>query len=512
MFADNNTLLSIIAIIIANIANISNIADIVGIRQAVRVFLPLAFIIYRARIDAPRIDNYNVTWKNKCIERKIKRFFAGCDMITASSIKDLFENKENAKLLRSLYGQRNGSMVWQLERYTSLVNTHASLWGSERKPRLFSAPGRIELIGNHTDHNNGKVLAAAITFDTIAAVTLNDIGAARIHSEYGGNAVSLEIPVSDLAVRDSDKNNALAVLRGALAVSAERGIKLQGFDATLKSDVGGGSGLSSSAAFEVLLLLIIDKLFAESSGVAPATPGERAEMAQRVEQEYYGKPCGLMDQMASSTGGLVAIDFGRSPACVRPIQFNIQEAGYTIVVVKSGGDHAGLTPHYAAIPAEMRQVAEYFGKSVLRNVEYAEFISSLSELRGKVSDRALLRAFHYFDENHRVTDAVSAATSGDVETFVDLLGKSGDSSWMLLQNVSAQTDQQPLAISLTIAKRLLGEKGAARVHGGGFAGTILCLVPNDRADYFIDNMNRALGIRACDALDVRPAGACEIPL
>jgi galactokinase len=433
--------------------------------------------------------------------------------VIITTIKNLFEDKDKVRLLRDLYGKQSGSLVYQLERFTDLLKKHDAFSSRAADPRIFSAPGRIEIIGNHTDHNNGKVLAAAITFDTIAAVTLNDGGTVRLQSEYGDKYVKVEVPLDNLGASGSyEKNTVRAIAVGALDIMRKRGVKLRGFDATLKSDVAGGSGLSSSAAFEVLLLLIVDALFSEDSGAERLSAVERAELAQQIENNYYGKPSGLMDQMASSVGGLVAIDFIGSPANVQPLHFDLEANGYSVVIVKPGGDHAGLTEHYAAIPHEMKQVASFFGKNVLREVDYGDIIKSVPTLRQSVSERAILRALHYFDENFRVGCAIAAVANNNVHDFIGLVNESGDSSWELLQNISAFPNKQPIAIALTLARRALSGNGAVRVMGGGFAGSILCLVRNERLPAFVESMSAAFGDHSVDVLDIRQAGACEIPL
>jgi galactokinase len=286
----------------------------------------------------------------------------------------------------------------------------------------------------------------------------------------------------------------------------ERGVPVRGFNAVMTSGVGSGSGLSSSAALEVLLCTLVDGLF--GSGNMPAQ--EKAKLAQNVENTYFGKPSGLMDQMASAVGGLVTIDFKCGGAQVRPLQYDFAQKGYAIAVVNPGGDHGALTDAYAAIRDEMVQVAQCFGDSTLRTVRPEQVESNIAMLRQHVSDRAILRAMHFFDDNERVTQEVQALEADDLGRFFELVVASGNSSWRLLQNVYISADKQPLALALEMARRLLNGDGAWRVHGGGFAGTILCFVPNGKLKAFIRCMSDAFGAHACDVLDIRPMGAMEV--
>jgi galactokinase len=468
-------------------------------------------------------------------------------IVISARLKHLLESRGTRDIFRDLYGSREGMMVYQVDRYTRLTDRHARIYGSADSVRYFSAPGRIEIVGNHTDHNHGRVLAAAISLDTVAAVSPNSTDKVRLSSEYDHKTISLEIDLRELSMRESERNTAAAIVRGALARMAERGVPLGGFDVTVTSDVHGGSGLSSSAAFEVMMLAAIDGLFAGGA----LDPGELARIAQNVENTYFGKPSGLMDQTASSVGGLVTIDFRGNPAIVEPIQlmrgsapppqtrwgaashsYDFTKTGYAVVVVNPGGDHSDLSDMYGLIPKEMKEVAAFFGEDTLRLVRPEQVEAAIGALRLRVSDRAILRALHFFDENDRVAEAVDALAHDDLPRFLRQVTLSGDSSWRLLQNVIARDDRQPLALALEMAKRFLfsggfatdtpelngatphtrSDQGACRVHGGGFEGTILCFVPNGRLTAFIDNMNAAFGDKSCVALDVRRIGATEIHL
>ena len=329
----------------------------------------------------------------------------------------------------------------------------------------FSAPGRVELGGNHTDHQHGCVLAAAIDRTARARVRPTGEGVVRVFSR---GYAPVELAPDDLSPRQEERNTTAALVRGMAAAFRRRGLPWRGFDAWVESDVLPGAGLSSSAAFEVLLGRIGNALFAGNSLTAP----DIARMGQWAENVYFGKPCGLMDQLASSTGGLVFMDF-RDPAAPLVRRLDAALPGYVLCVVDSGADHAGLTDAYAAIPRELGAVCRLFGAEVLRQVEEAEFYRRLPEVRRAAGDRAVLRAIHVFDENRRVLGQVQALENGDTEGFLALVNDSGRSSWEYLQNIAPEgaAGHQELAVTLALCRRLLRGRGAARVHGGGFAGT-----------------------------------------
>ncbi|MDR1263726.1 MAG: galactokinase [Oscillospiraceae bacterium] len=417
----------------------------------------------------------------------------------------LMESSRVCGQFQTMYGSREGAIVSQVERYTRVAKRFGRLFpDGARCIRFFSAPGRIEIGGNHTDHNHGMVLAAAISLDAVAAAAPNGTSTARVCSE-GFNPV--EVDLNDLAPRESELRTTAAVVRGVLARLRERGIPIEGFDATISSGVKTGSGLSSSAAFEVLLLTMTDSLF----GGGQLDAKTRARIAQNVENTYFGKPSGLMDQMASSVGGLVWIDFRGGDAQVTPISYDFAHKGYAIVVVNPGGGHADLNDEYASIPYEMKSVAALFGQETLRGIRVEQVESSVASLRERgASDRAILRALHYFDENQRVAEQARALERDDLPRFLELIVESGESSWKLLQNVYARRDSQSLALALEIARRFLSGHGAWRVHGGGFEGTILCFVPTDKLGAFVRRMNGVFGDHCCDVLDIRAIGAAEI--
>lgn len=402
-----------------------------------------------------------------------------------------------------LYGHREGELARQFTRYTQLVKIHEDLFHASSKPvYLISAPGRTEIIGNHTDHNNGRVLAAAVNLDCIACVTPRDDDTVRIHSQ--GFPV-IELSLSDLEKKAEEEGTSAALVKGVAQGMINHGYKVGGFDAAITSDVLGGSGLSSSAAYEVLICAILDILY--NGFTVDSTL--RAQISQYAENVYFGKPSGLMDQMASSTGGLVTIDFRAEPE-VQPLSFGFNEAGYSLVVVNTRGSHDNLTPEYAAVRSEMQQVAACFGQEVLRQVRPEQFIQNIGAVREKLGERAVLRSMHFFDENERVKQMIHAIRTNDLQAMFENIIASGESSWMLLQNVHLPGTYQPLSLALAMAASMLRGKGAWRVHGGGFAGTTLNFVPNDMVDEFVGRMEAVFGEHACFVLDVRPEGAALV--
>ena len=370
----------------------------------------------------------------------------------------------------------------------------------------FSAPGRTEIGGNHTDHQHGCVLAAAVELEAVADVTLNGTDFIRVQSQgYPETVVDLK----DLSVREEEKNTTAALVRGVAAAFASRGAELRGFDAQVRSNVLSGSGLSSSAAFEVLMGTICNELFFDKQ----LSPQEIAQIGQYAENVYFGKPCGLMDQMASSVGGMVYIDF-ESPASpvVEQVDFDFRKYGYALCIIDSGADHADLTDEYAAIPGELKQVCAHFGKAVLRQVPEEDFRKELPKLRGKVPDRAILRAIHIYQENRRVAAQVAALRREDVQAFLQLVKESGRSSWMYLQNIcpAGAVEQQAVALALALCDMYLQGQGAYRVHGGGFAGTVQAFVPLQLLESFQEGIEAVLGKGSCHVLNVRPQGGIRV--
>lgn len=368
---------------------------------------------------------------------------------------------------------------------------------------IFSAPGRTELGGNHTDHQHGLVLAAAVTLDTKAAAAENNDGCICVMSEgYAPVTVRLD----ELEMQPEERNTTAALVRGVAAGFLRRGYGVRGFDAYVVSDVLPGSGLSSSAAFEVLIGTVINAL----SGGA-LSPAEIARIGQYAENEYFGKPSGLMDQTASAVGGIVAIDFADPGApVITPVEFDFAGCGYALCIIDSGADHAELTAEYAAITNELKAVCRVFGKEHLRKVDEHEFYARIAEVRRAAGDRAVLRAAHVFSENRRCAEETAALGNGDFERFLQLVSESGRSSWMYLQNVipTGSTARQELAFALLLCGKLLGGCGAFRVHGGGFAGTVQAFVPEDMLENFRAGIDAVLGAGSCHVLSIRREGGC----
>lgn len=408
--------------------------------------------------------------------------------------------------LTHLYGSRDGMLLQQTARYTGILKRHEELFHvADREIMMVSAPGRTEIGGNHTDHNRGCVLAAAVNLDTLAAVSNRGDRVVRLYSDgYPG----LEMDLSDLSMREEEKGTTAALIRGVASRMEQLGYRIGGFDAAVTSSVASGSGLSSSAAFEVMTVAILDELY-NGFQIDYKT---RAQISQYAENVYFGKPSGLLDQMASSAGGLVNVDFRQDDPEVRPMAFDFATHGFSLVVVATGGSHADLTDDYAAIPAEMKQVAAYFGQPDLRHVRCEEVLNAVPDLRKVVSDRALIRAKHFYAENRRVDRQVEALQNDQLDDFLEAIKESGRSSFMYLQNVYARPDDQSLSLALALADLMLDGKGAWRIHGGGFAGTTLNFVPNQMLDRFIEVMEGAFGERCCHVLDIRPEGAAVIHL
>ncbi len=411
-----------------------------------------------------------------------------------------------ASRVATLYGAGEGVLAAQQARYGKLVDRFEARFGQPKGELFFfSAPGRTEIGGNHTDHNNGRVLAAAVNLDTVAFVEKTDDGVIVVDSE---GFPPITVPIDGLEIREADFGTTLALIRGTAGVMRQMGYTVGGFRATVSSSVLRGSGLSSSAAFEVLIAAILDGLY--NGFVVDAKL--RAVIAQKVENIYFGKPCGLMDQMASSVGGMVTIDFETEDAQVEAIACDFAARGYALCVVNTGGNHGDLTDDYAAIRTEMEAVAAQFGKKVLREVPQEQVEANIGRLRSAVGDRAVLRALHFYDDNARVLEEVAAIRGGDLPAFFDAVKRSGDSSWKLLQNVYARPNQEQMAMGIELSRRFLAGAGAQRVHGGGFAGTIQAYVPLERLDDYIAMIEGAFGKGSCTPLMIRPEGAVMMPL
>ena len=421
-----------------------------------------------------------------------------------------FEEKlaqeSTAEQIRYLYGAGGDTLREQQARYANLARRHGELFGSRDSIQMISAPGRTEIGGNHTDHNHGRVLAAAVNLDALCAASPREDLKVRFHSE---GYDPIEMDLEDLSARPEERGTTKALIRGVAAGMKQQGYRIGGFDAAVTSNVAGGSGLSSSAALEVMLTGVLDGLYNQFD--MPYVL--RAQLSKIAENDYFGKPSGLLDQMASAAGGLVTVDFRNTDRPeVEAISYDFARKGYALVVVATGGSHANLTDQYAAIPEEMKRVAAYFGQPVLRGLSAEQLTAELGRLRGKVSDRALLRAFHFIREDERVPAQVAALKEDRITDFLQLINDSGRSSFMYLQNVFADNRDQSLSLALCLAEELLKGTGAWRIHGGGFAGTTLNFVPLEQVQPFVETMNRAFGEKACQVLNIRPVGAARIIL
>ena len=408
--------------------------------------------------------------------------------------------------LASLYCCSPAETASEAARYTAVLDGLEKTFGSHAEAGLYSAPGRTEIGGNHTDHQHGRVLAGSVNIDMIAAAAPNDKNQLRVQSEGYDLCV---IDLNDLEARKEEENTTAALLRGECAAFTQRGAKLAGLDIYISSNVPKGSGVSSSAAFEVLIGVILNDCFMAEK----VSPIAIAQIGQWAENVYFGKPCGLMDQMASSVGNIITIDFA-SPAkpVVEPVAVDFSKAGLALCILDSGADHADLTDEYAAIPAECRAVAAVCGGEVLRDVPFETFLAKLPECRRQCGDRAVLRAFHVYADNDRVAKQVAALHNGDFGTFLCLVNESGCSSWEYLQNVipAGYKEHQEVGVTIAAAKHLLGDKGAVRVHGGGFAGTVQAFVPVEMLDEFKAGMEAILGEGRCHVLSIRPEGGAVL--
>ena len=412
----------------------------------------------------------------------------------------------HAARLASLYCCAPAETASEAARYAAVLDRLEKTFGSHAEAGLYSAPGRTEIGGNHTDHQHGRVLAGSVNIDMIAAAAPNDKNQLRVQSEGYDLCV---IDLNDLEARKEEENTTAALLRGECAAFTQRGAKLAGLDVYVSSNVPKGSGVSSSAAFEVLIGVILNDCFMTEK----VSPIAIAQIGQWAENVYFGKPCGLMDQMASSVGNIITIDFA-SPAkpVVEPVAVDFSKAGLALCILDSGADHADLTDEYAAIPAECRAVAAVCGGEVLRDVPFETFLAKLPECRRQCGDRAVLRAFHIYADNDRVAKQVAALRDDDFDTFLRLVNESGRSSWEYLQNVipAGYKEHQEVGVTIAAAKHLLGGKGAVRVHGGGFAGTVQAFVPVEMLAEFKAGMEAILGEGRCHVLSIRPEGGAVL--
>ncbi|MHB1485492.1 MAG: galactokinase [Saccharofermentanales bacterium] len=427
-----------------------------------------------------------------------------------NKIEDLntFLDTEKVKSqMKALYGNENSVLVSQKIRYLHLADLFRTRFPDSGSIRIFSTSGRTEIAGNHTDHQRGHVLCASVDLDIIAVAAPNNNNVIRLMSE-GYDKIDI-IDLSMLSPIEEESYHSSSLIRGIASQLADRGYLIGGFDAYTSSHVPKGSGLSSSAAFEIMIATIINFLYNNGD----ITPMTMAIVSQYAENNFFGKPSGLMDQCGCSFGGLMTIDF-KSPGApvVESIYTDFENYGYSLIISNIGGSHADLNEDYASITSDMKKVAEYFGKTVLRDVEMAEFFGSLPSLRQTVSDKAILRAMHYFADDEKVILQADALKKNDIGTFLQLVNESGISSWTCLQNIYSLKfpEEQPIALGLALSNHILDGRGACRVHGGGFAGTIQAFVPHDLVDEYITRMEAVFGTDASWKLRIRNMPTTEL--
>ena len=419
-------------------------------------------------------------------------------------LKELFESKKNDQLLMDIYLDEE-KLDYQRKRYVDAINKYKELYGDD-DVEIYSAPGRSEVGGNHTDHQNGEVLAASINLDAIGIVKPLQEGTVKVVSD---NSPMITIDLNDLELKEEEKETTVALIKGVLAGFVNKGYQIGGFQTYITSDVLIGAGLSSSAAFETLIGTILSGLYNDMK----VSPVEIAIIGQYAENVYFGKPCGLMDQMACSVGNLVHIDFAdKKNPVIEGVSCDLGKYGYSLCITDTKGSHADLTADYAAVPAEMKAVAAVFGKEVLHGVKIEELYEKSAEIREKAGDRAYLRALHFVNENLRVQQEVAALKNGKFEEFLSVVKASGDSSFKYLQNVYTNHDvqYQNVSIALAISDTILGDDGVCRVHGGGFAGTIQAFVKNEVVEKYKKNMDHIFGEGSCNVLKIRKFGGMKV--
>jgi galactokinase len=417
-----------------------------------------------------------------------------------------FDENKLRNALQNVYGKDEAILDSQIERYNSLINKHKERFGAEEL-HLFSAPGRTELGGNHTDHNHGLVLAASVNLDSIAVCSRNKDNIVTIFSE--GYDEPFIVKLNDLISKNEEKGTTNALIRGIASRLAELGFSIGGFDAFITSEILTGSGLSSSASIEVLIGTVFNVLYNGKE----ISSKQIAIVGQFAENNFFGKPCGLMDQLASVVGGIIAIDFENSQSpSVEKVDFEFLD--YRLIVVNTGGSHEDLTEDYSSIPKEMKAVANSFGKEVCRDISMDDLLSKIKELRSIIGDRAILRTMHFLEDNEKVTKQVEALRNNDFKGYLKLVNQSGNSSFKWLQNIYSpkNVSEQGVSIALAITERYIDEikEGACRVHGGGFAGTIQVLLPVERVPEYIKLIESVFETGSAKILTIRSEGAVYI--
>lgn len=419
-------------------------------------------------------------------------------------VQKLIENGNLDNDFIDIYVDKN-QLDYQKNRYISALKKFEEYYGSG-EVKIFSAPGRSEIGGNHTDHQHGKVLACAINLDAIGIVKEVDAKEIRIVSDKSEEIV---VDITHLTINEAEKGTTLALIKGVLAGFLQKGYEVGGFHAYITSDVLIGSGVSSSAAFETLIGAILSGLYNKMM----VSSVEIAMIGQFAENVYFGKPCGLMDQMACSIGSLVYIDFEnpKNPV-VEKIPFNLEEYGYSLCITDTKGSHADLTDEYSAVPEEMKRVANYFAKEVLVEISMQQLLDEIVEIRKVLSDRCILRALHFLSENERVEREAGALKDGNIAVFLENIKASGNSSYKFLQNVYSTKDinQQNVSLALALSEAVLENNGVCRVHGGGFAGTIQAFVKNEDVNHYQAYMNKIFGKDACSVLKIRKYGGIQV--
>ena len=416
-------------------------------------------------------------------------------MGNTTELKNQFLNGNYDELLKDIYLDES-KIEYHKNRYAKSIEKFESLYG-EADVEIYSAPGRSEISGNHTDHQHGEVLAASINLDAIAIVKKNDV-VRVVSDDYDMITISLD----DIAKKEEEEGTTIALIKGVLAGLKDRGNAIGGFDAYITSDVLIGAGLSSSAAFETIIGTIVSGLYNDMKVSAV----DIAIIGQYAENVYFGKPCGLMDQMACSVGSLVHIDFAdKENPIIDPVTFDFAKYGYSLCITDTKGSHADLTHEYAAVPAEMRAAAAVLGKEVLHGPTLNDLLKNADEIREKAGDRAFLRAIHFVTENVRVQNAVVALRAEDFEGFLKMIKASGDSSYKYLQNVYTNQDvqHQNVSVALAVSDAILGGNGVCRVHGGGFAGTIQAFVKDEAVKEYKETLDKVFGTGACEVLKIR---------